>query len=128
MKRTWLIHYLNIFLKQKWSDWMNNFDNTWSNKTFKGTVVNRTLSFLHGGALKVTLTIPLIKAYPYPHITPNYQLLLLPLLNTPYPLTESYIWINICLEKYRSKAFNTNLIANRTQSFRHILLIRKQSL
>ena len=29
------------------------------NKAFKGTVVNRALPSLHGGSLKITLTVPL---------------------------------------------------------------------
>ena len=32
---------------------------TWSDKAFKGAVVNRTLPFLHGGSLEITLTVPL---------------------------------------------------------------------
>ena len=29
-------------------------------KAFKSTIVNRALPFLHGGSLKITLTVPLI--------------------------------------------------------------------
>ena len=29
-------------------------------KAFKGTVVNRELSSLHGGSLEITITVPLI--------------------------------------------------------------------
>ena len=32
---------------------------TWSDTAFKGTVVNRALSSLHGGSLEFTLTVPL---------------------------------------------------------------------
>ena len=31
----------------------------WSDKAFKGTVVNRTLPSLYGGSLEITLTAPL---------------------------------------------------------------------
>ena len=33
---------------------------TWSDKVFKGTVVNRALPSLHGGSLKIIITVPLI--------------------------------------------------------------------
>ena len=32
---------------------------TWSDEAFKGTVVNRTMSSLHGGSLEITLTVPI---------------------------------------------------------------------
>ena len=34
---------------------------TWSEKGFKGTVVNWAMSSLHGGSLEISLTIPLTK-------------------------------------------------------------------
>ena len=38
---------------------------TWSDKAFKCTVVNRTLSSLPGGSLEITLTVPLSAARVY---------------------------------------------------------------
>ena len=37
-----------------------NLIHTWSDKAFKGIVVNQTLSSLHGGSLEITPTVPLI--------------------------------------------------------------------
>ena len=45
----------NIFKKQKY--WY--ITHTWSDKAFKGTVVNRVLPFFDGGLLEITLTFPL---------------------------------------------------------------------
>ena len=39
---------------------------TWSDKAFKGTVVNRELLSLHGGSLEITLTVPLSIKFPNP--------------------------------------------------------------
>ena len=34
---------------------------TWSDKAFKGTVVNQALTSLHTGSLEITFTVPLTK-------------------------------------------------------------------
>ena len=36
---------------------------TWSDKALKGTVLNRTLPYLHEGSLEITLTVPLTQGY-----------------------------------------------------------------
>ena len=36
-----------------------SFPHFWAGKGFKGSVVNRALSSLHGGSLEITLTVPL---------------------------------------------------------------------
>ena len=36
---------------------------TWSDKAFKGTIVNQALSSLNWGSLKITLTVPLIRIH-----------------------------------------------------------------
>ena len=43
---------INSLKEQK--DWY--LIHTWSDKAFKGTIVNQTLSSLHGGSLEITLT------------------------------------------------------------------------
>ena len=43
----------------KWSEF-KHFPDSWSEKGFTGTVVNRELSFFHEGPLENTLTVPLI--------------------------------------------------------------------
>ena len=42
--------------------------NTWSEKAFKGTVVNRALPSVDGGSLKITLTVP-YKGWPIQFLT-----------------------------------------------------------
>ena len=39
---------------------------TWSDKAFMGTVVNRTLSSLHGVSLEITLTVSLSRRIYWP--------------------------------------------------------------
>ena len=50
---------INSLKKQKHGHLLN----TWSDKAFKGTVVNRTLPSLQGGLLEITLTVPLILSF-----------------------------------------------------------------
>ena len=46
---------INSLKEQKHGDLIN----TWSDRAFKGTVVNPALPSLHGGLLEITLTVPL---------------------------------------------------------------------
>ena len=45
--------FISVSLKEQ-KDWY--LIHTWSDKAFKGTVVNQTLSSLPGGSLEITLT------------------------------------------------------------------------
>ena len=44
-----------------------NLIHTWSDKAFKGNVVNRAAPFLHEGSLEITLTVPLMPIYRVSH-------------------------------------------------------------
>ena len=58
LKKSDLQRYLETFI---WSIMWKIFsgENTWSNKAFKDTVVNRALPSLHRGSLEITLTVSL---------------------------------------------------------------------
>ena len=56
---------LFLLIRNKHLEKRRYFPHFSSNKSFKGTVVNRTLPSLHGGSLQITFTVPLVQSLQY---------------------------------------------------------------
>ena len=80
----WFLCHLRIYCvtetMEKLSDcssfWVSKtkIKHFWSDRVFKGIVVNRALPSLHGGSFEITLTVPLYKSFSgQPHSTNSHN-------------------------------------------------------